>query len=441
MKRHLTERTIETLRTDKAQEDIFYPGTPSAGLRLTRDGRKTFFTVYRSPVLVDAKGEPKQRRYYFGEHPTGKAGEPRYLSLDEFKTAYQIFRGKVAAGEDPQETGGEVKEQGKARIFPATAVPEWLRSTFPDGYVEGSVSHMLCLYFEAAKTGDGIKKLAPRTLTGYVSTAKTHVIKRFGMQPATSITADMISDLFTELSRKAPQMVRQVKKVLSGMFEFCRAHVKEMKRFPNPTLGIKITVPKGKRDRYLTEDELEILLPGLDKLSDDKARDVYTLILASGCRPGEAAGVQAEDVITMGGERVLKVRYKVNRDHLIPLIGPIGEIINRRYMECGGKGPLFWANVDRTKDYPEQLKRANAEIREITGIQDYRPHDNRRTMRTHIEALGVRPEVGEALLNHQKGDVEGTYALYTYWKERKEALALWHAKLVSLREGRQEQAA
>jgi Arm DNA-binding domain len=319
MRLHLTERTVKSLGTDKPQLDVFFPETPSAGLRLTREGRKTWFALYRSPVLVDAKGEPKQRRYYFGEHPSGKLGEPRYLTLDEFKTAYQIFRGEVAKGIDPQETGGEVKAQAKARIFPATSVPEWLRSTFPDGHLEGSLSHMLCLYFQAAKAGKGIKKLAPRTLNGYISTAKKHLVEQLGMQPVSSITQDMISDLFSRVAKTAPQMVRQIKKVLSGVYEYCRAHVPEMRRVSNPTLGIRITVPKGKRDKYLTEDQLETLLLNLEKLSDDKARDVYTLILASGCRPGEAAGAHAEDVVTMGGERVLKVRYKVDRDHLIPL--------------------------------------------------------------------------------------------------------------------------
>jgi hypothetical protein len=151
--------------------------------------------------------------------------------------------------------------------------------------------------------------------------------------------------------------------------------------------------------------------------------------------------VHAEDIISLGGERVWKVRNKVDRDHLIPLIGPIGEIINRRFLECGGKGPLFWVNVDRTTDYPEPLRRASQEVRGLTGFENYRPNDNRRTARTHLEILGVRPEVAEAILNHQKGEIEGTYALYSYWPERKEALRLWHQKLETLKAGAQEQAA
>jgi integrase len=460
MKVRLTERSIESLKTSKNQEDIFHVPTPSAGLRLTREGRKTWFIYYRSPVLLDGKGLPKLRRLYLGEHRTGKAGQGKYLTLEEFRKAYEVIRGTLAHGIDPQSgTGAPVPswtssghvsisrcseaedDVRSARVFPVAAVPEWLQSVFPKGYTEGTLAHRLSQYFEAARTGKGTRQLAPRSLKNYVAGAKTHLVPRWGTRRATSITQDCVFDVFAELAKRAPQMVRQIKKVLAGLYKYCRANVREMRHFPNPTQGIKIEVPKAKRDRWLNDDELQILLPALDRLSDSKARDIYNLILASACRPGEAAGVQAEDIITVGGERVWRVRYKVDRDHLIPLVGPIGEIINRRYVECGGKGSLFWANVDRTKDYPEQLTRANREIRELTGLENYRPHDNRRTARTHFEILGIRAEVGEALLNHQKGEIEGTYALYTYWPERKEALSLWHRKLEALRQGTQEKAA
>jgi integrase len=66
-------------------------------------------------------------------------------------------------------------------------------------------------------------------------------------------------------------------------------------------------------------------------------------------------------------------------------------------------------------------------------LADFRPHDFRRTARTHFSALGVSEAVAEALLNHAKGEIEATYNLYTYWTERKAALTLWHEKLAGLR--------
>ncbi|HEX7183165.1 MAG TPA: integrase arm-type DNA-binding domain-containing protein, partial [Thermoanaerobaculia bacterium] len=103
MPKRLTEAVIRSLRTSQPQQDILHGRTPSAGLRLTRGGRKTFFIKYLSPTAKTPTGDPAQRRYYFGEHPSGRRGQPRYLTLKEFETAYDIFRGELAQGIDPQE--------------------------------------------------------------------------------------------------------------------------------------------------------------------------------------------------------------------------------------------------------------------------------------------------------------------------------------------------
>jgi integrase len=109
----------------------------------------------------------------------------------------------------------------------------------------------------------------------------------------------------------------------------------------------------------------------------------------------------------------------------------VGEILNRRYLEVGGKGPLFW-KASAQRIYPAALQKANEELRTLSRLADFRPHDFRRTARTHFSALGVSEAVAEALLNHAKGEIEATYNLYTYWAERKAALALWHEKLTGL---------
>jgi hypothetical protein len=54
--------------------------------------------------------------------------------------------------------------------------------------------------------------------------------------------------------------------------------------------------------------------------------------------------------------------------------------------------------------------------------------------------LGIRDEVGEALLNHAKEGITGTYNLYSYWPERKDVLRLWHQKLAVLQPREEQQA-
>jgi len=58
MERRLTEAVIPALRTKKAQEEVYHTGTPSAGIRVTRDGAKTFFIRYRSPIYMRKDAEP-----------------------------------------------------------------------------------------------------------------------------------------------------------------------------------------------------------------------------------------------------------------------------------------------------------------------------------------------------------------------------------------------
>jgi len=418
MKRRLSEATIQSLKTSLPQEDIFHPTTPGAGLRLTREGRKTWFLLYYSPT------SGKKRRHYFGEHPSGKLGESRYLSLKEFEREYAIARGDLARGIDPQEKTARV-DLTTAKLIPSEVLPLELQRVFPEGFIEGTVGALLADFLQNHAAGN----LTPRGYLNYRSTTRSYLAPVFKL-PLLQFGEDDVRNLLSALTKSAPQCVRSAKSVLSCAFEYGKEHFQGVKR--NPCQGVKVTVKKGKRERWLTDTEIASVFAALPRMKEQKAADVYTLILASMCRPGEAAGIRAEDIVQLNGERVWRVAEPKNgHAFLIPVSGLIAEVIDRRLAVAGGEGPLFW-NTEG-EEYPPALKHANPQLRELAGLKDIRPHDFRRTGRTHIAGLGVRDEVAEALLNHAKEQVNGTYNLYTYWLERKDALKLWHAKLASLR--------
>jgi integrase len=425
MPEKLTEKRIRSLKTTQAQIEILHSLTPSAGIRITKDGRKTFFLIYRSPETG------KQKRHSFGYHPSGRKGPGRApetlspMTLQEFERAYEIFRGELAKGRDPK--GAPLHVDGLApKWIGAESLAEDLRAMFPEGVIEGTVGALLAEYFTHARN-----QLAPRSYKGYRAAAKTYLLSRYAKIPLSLFTEEDVRLLLSEVTKRAPQMVREVKKVLSCAFTYGKAHVPGVK--VNPCLGVPVTVPKGKRDRWLTEDELITFFQTLPKMNDPKAADCYLLMLSSLCRPSEAASARAEDLILMNGERVWRIPDTKNgRDFLVPLQGPIAEILLRRSMQVGGKGPLFWKyNADR--DYPDQLTDANRNFRELAGLENVRPHDWRRTGRTHLSSLGVREEVAEAVMNHCKEDLKRVYNLYEFWPERKDALRLWHEKLERLR--------
>ena len=323
------------------------------------------------------------------------------MSLAQFERAYDVFRGELAKGIDPQETR-EVRPQ-TARLLAPEDVPESIRGVFPEGYREGSFAALVADYllYQASPN------LRPRTFVGYKATAKT-LAQVFGHRLPSEITSQDVRSYLSLVERRAPQSARSVRLVLSVVYEYGRSH---WQLAANPVQGVKVTLKRRKRDRWLTDAELSTALETLERLKNRKAADVYRVILYSMCRPGEAASVRAEDLIVLNGERVWCIRDSKNgRDFLIPLSGPLGEILTRRCQEVGGVGPLFWP-MKATKDYPEPLKTANAEFRRLSGLVDVRPHDLRRTGRTHIASLGVTEAVAEALLNHAKGEIEGTYNL------------------------------
>jgi hypothetical protein len=61
----------------------------------------------------------------------------------------------------------------------------------------------------------------------------------------------------------------------------------------------------------------------------------------------------------------------------------------------------------------------------------------RRTMRSGLGKLGVRPDVAERCIGHHRGlSVEATYDRYRYAPEIAASLALWAALVVAVVEGR-----
>jgi integrase len=436
----LTEARIPSLRPapGKTQEDFFHSPTPGAGLRVGKDGRKSFFCLFYSPATG------KRTRVSLGEHLSSIGGKAEYapecgLSLRAFEAEYAKLRGDLARGIDPfqKEASIIVQQANIPDRIPVEDIPDDLKSRFPNGVMPGTVGYLLKEFLQkhAAVAGN----MTPRGYLNYRQQTSGY-LKGVYEIPLGEFDAMAVRRLCDTIQQRAPQSVRQAKNVLSCAFEWAMSKP-DSGIISNPCRGIKITVPKVKRDRWLNDSELQTVLSTLPLLKDQKAADVYTLILASLCRPGEASSIRAEDIINLNGERVWRVADPKNgKPFIIPLFGPIGEVINRRLLEVGKTGPLFWETPEGD-DYPYHMKVANKALRAQTGLEDIRPHDFRRTARTHVSGLGVNKDVGEALLNHAKESTHGTYDLFDHWNERKQAIRVWHEKLATLQQGEEQMAA
>ena len=59
-------------------------------------------------------------------------------------------------------------------------------------------------------------------------------------------------------------------------------------------------------------------------------------------------------------------------------------------------------------------------------------HDLRRTYRSGLGRLGVRPDIAELCIGHAKGGVLAIYDRHTYSREIRAALALWAAHVEAI---------
>lgn len=87
-------------------------------------------------------------------------------------------------------------------------------------------------------------------------------------------------------------------------------------------------------------------------------------------------------------------------------------------------GTTLWAAIDRA------FTRGGLDIRRFT------PHDTRSTAKGHMMNMKISKEITELALNHKLKGMEAIYDVREDIPERREALELWAAFIVSCAEGR-----
>jgi integrase len=73
-----------------------------------------------------------------------------------------------------------------------------------------------------------------------------------------------------------------------------------------------------------------------------------------------------------------------------------------------------------------KLKRA---LDKASAVEGWRLHDIRRSAATHMQELGVQPDVIRAILNHATPGVGGVYMRSELEEAKKAALALWASEV------------
>lgn len=289
------------------------------------------------------------------------------------------------------------------------------------------------------------------------------IIPVWGKRKAADIKKRDITLLLESIiDRGTPAMSNQVLKITRKMFNFAV----ERDILPHsPFIGVKALAPNKSRERTLTETEIKTLWDALDKaaISDDIRRAVK-LVLVTGQRPGEVAGMHTSEIDgqwwTIPAERA-----KNGREHRVfltatalSLIGPL-KAINEETGEEKPKGFIFpcphktkskpieahalavavrrnlnWPVLDKNNK-PLYDKEGKQATENRLGIDQFTPHDLRRTAATFMASMGFMDEVIDAVLSHKKQGIIKTYNRHKYDQEKQQALEAWERKLIAITTG------
>jgi integrase len=373
-KRHLTDASVQRFKIPaQGQTEIFDLGYPGLALRIGNGGAKSFILFYRH--------NGRLTRRTIGRWPQ--------VSLADAREAWRKTREAVARGDNPVSPGSRLFEH---------AVEDWLRR-------------------DVATRN---KALSAYQVTRMV---ERDLLPAWRGRPVSSITKSDVIALFDGVHDRAPVKARRLYASTSRMFKWLtgRGTISV-----NPMLGVEKLGTDRARERVLSDEELASVWRATS--GTDPYWQALRLLILTGARREEIgrlkwSEIQGDTVYLSGA------RTKNGEPHLIPLSDPARELL-RNLPRIAGEY-VFTITGDKPLG---NWSRAKERLDAACGVNGWRVHDIRRTVATGMQKLGVGLQTVETLLGHTSGSRAGIVKIYQthdYLKERREAVALWGAHVMS----------
>jgi len=365
--------------------EYFDLAMPAFGLRVTSAGHRSWFYFYR------ANG--RQRRLTLGSYPK--------VSLKDARAMARAAAIQVAEGHDP---AAERQIESPAP---------------PDSFADVAAQFIEMYAMHRQQTWPETERYLRRDVLPHWRSRQIRDIKR----------GDVLMLLDKAMAEgkatKARRLHGHLRKLFRWAVERDLLGSSPMANVPSPSKTVE-------RDRVLTDSEISAIWTACHALGFPFGPLILLLFLTAQ-RRNEVAALRWPDLDLVAGLwRLPREATKMKRAHEVPLSTPAIALLETlpRFGE-------FALASGRTGDRPVNgWSRMKRRLDKISGVEDWRLHDIRRTAASGMARLDVPPHVLSKILGHVNDGqgVTGIYNRYAYDDEKRHALEAWGSHIAGLAE-------
>lgn len=413
-KSKITNRLLQSLKPDTRSYIIWDSELAGFGVKVTPGGKRVFIFQYRMTEPGLASVTPPTRL------TIGTLGAP--FSLNEARKEAEKAALQKAQGTDPRlhkrqqidkELSRRKLEKAAHELKFRVKAEEWL------------------LHLDARGKSHGYR-------SNSASTLRRHLIPRLGNISVCDVSAEDIYSAIQAIPSSQPY-------VRVAVFDTAYAMLKWLSSFSGGRIltsnvaSFADRPPRpAPRDRVLDRDELSKVWIAAGDLPPPW-RQFFRSAILTGKRRGELSRARWQDInLDNALWEIPASATKNGKVDVVPLSDVARGIFvslraasnhhDAEYVFAGRRNAPI-ANFSKMKRTLDNIVGKNS-----GHIPDWRIHDLRRTFATRMQALGVRFEVTEALLNHtgkSGSGVAGIYQRHDWQNEKREAVALFASDLLA----------
>jgi integrase len=259
---------------------------------------------------------------------------------------------------------------------------------------------------------------------------------------AKDIKRPQIREILEDLAKNTPYQANKTLAVVRKVFNWAisRDYLEV-----NPCHLLAPPGEEKERDRVLSEEELKSIWTALDR-EDPWIAGVFRLLLLTAQRSGEVRSMRWDEISKEGEDmwwwKIPAERAKNGMAHRVPLSAPalrILETLRKEAQESNSErrksSPWVFLSARGTTECVSDIHKASGRIRVNSKVEDFRPHDLRRTVASLMTGSGISRLVVSKILNHVESGVTKVYDRYGYDSEKREALDAWCRKLMVIVSG------